>query len=42
VTAQDFLGLRGQEAALVDLKFALTDAVKKSRQKWQLAQYIAG
>jgi len=37
-TAKDFLGLRDQEAALVEVKLALIDAVKKSRQKHQLSQ----
>ena len=37
-TAKDFLGLDEQEAALVEVKLSLVDAVKKSRQKRRLSQ----
>jgi ribosome-binding protein aMBF1 (putative translation factor) len=37
-TAKDFLGLQKQEAALVEVKLSLIDAVKKSRQKRRLSQ----
>jgi DNA-binding XRE family transcriptional regulator len=36
--AKDFLGLDEQEAALVEVKLSLVDAVKKSRQKRRLSQ----
>lgn len=36
--AADFLGLKAQEAALVEVKLSLIDAVKKSRQKHKLSQ----
>jgi DNA-binding XRE family transcriptional regulator len=37
-SARNFLGLDKQEAALVDMKLSLIDAVKKSRQKRRLSQ----
>ena len=37
-TAKDFLGLKEQEAALVEVKLSLIDAVKKSRHKHRLSQ----
>lgn len=37
-TAKDFLGLSDQEAALVEVKLSLVDALKKSRQKRRLSQ----
>lgn len=37
-TARDFLGLDDQEAALVEVKLSLIDAVKKSRRKRHLSQ----
>jgi transcriptional regulator with XRE-family HTH domain len=37
-TTPDFLGLQEQEAALVEVKLSLIDAVKKSRQKRRLSQ----
>lgn len=37
-TARDILGLDEQEAALVEVKLSLIDAVKKSRQKRRLSQ----
>jgi DNA-binding XRE family transcriptional regulator len=36
--AGDFLSLKAQEAALVEVKLSLIDAVKKSRQKHRLSQ----
>ncbi len=38
-TARDFLGLKEQEAALVEVKLSLIDAVRKSRQKHRLSQH---
>lgn len=37
-SAKDFLGLDEQEAALVEVKLSLIDAVKKSPQKRRLSQ----
>lgn len=37
-SAADFLGLSEPEAALVELKLALVDAVRKARQKRGLSQ----
>jgi Mg-chelatase subunit ChlD len=37
-TAREFLGLRSQEAALVEVKLSLIDALKKSRQKRRISQ----
>ena len=37
-TTKDFLGLTDQEAALVEVKLSLIDALKKSRQKRRLSQ----
>ena len=37
-TTKDFLGLSDQEAALVEVKLSLIDALKKSRQKRRLSQ----
>ena len=37
-TARDFLGLTDQEAALVEVKLSLIDALKTSRQKNRLSQ----
>lgn len=37
-SAADFLGLSESEAALVELKLALVDAVRKARQKRGLSQ----
>jgi transcriptional regulator with XRE-family HTH domain len=37
-TVRDFLGLQEQEAALVEVKLSLIDAVRKSRQKHRLSQ----
>ena len=37
-TIKDFLGLTNQEAALVEVKLSLIDALKKSRQKRRLSQ----
>ena len=37
-TTKDFLGLSDQEAALVEVKLSLIEALKKSRQKRHLSQ----
>lgn len=37
-TTKDFLGLSDQEAALVEVKLSLIEALKKSRQKRRLSQ----
>ena len=37
-TARDFLGLKEQESALVEVKLSLIDALKHSRQKRRLSQ----
>jgi ribosome-binding protein aMBF1 (putative translation factor) len=37
-TTKDFLGLTDQEAALVEVKLSLIEALKKSRQKRRLSQ----
>jgi ribosome-binding protein aMBF1 (putative translation factor) len=37
-TTKDFLGLSDQEAALVEVKLALIEALKKSRQMRRLSQ----
>ena len=37
-TTREFLGLSDQEAALVEVKLSLIDALKKSRQKRRLSQ----
>jgi DNA-binding XRE family transcriptional regulator len=37
-SVQDFLGLNDQEAALVELKFALVTAVREARRKHGLSQ----
>lgn len=37
-TPKDFLGLSDQEAALVEVKLSLIEALKKSRQKRRLSQ----
>jgi ribosome-binding protein aMBF1 (putative translation factor) len=37
-TTRDFLGLQEQEAALVEVKLSLIEALKKSRQKRRLSQ----
>ena len=37
-TTKDFLGLNDQEAALVEVKLSLIEALKKSRQKRRLSQ----
>ena len=37
--ARDFLKLSDEEAALVEIKLTLTDAVRQSRLKNQLSQY---
>lgn len=37
-TTKDFLGLTDQEAALVEVKLSLIDALKKCRQKRRLSQ----
>ena len=37
-TARDFLGLKEQESALVEVKLSLIDALKQSRQKRRLSQ----
>ena len=36
-TAKDFLGLTDQEAALVEVKLSLLDALKQNRQKRRLS-----
>jgi len=37
-STRDFLGLSDEEAALVDLKLSLADALKQARQKRRLSQ----
>ena len=37
-SASNFLGLKAQESALVDVKLSLIDALKQSRQKKRLSQ----
>lgn len=37
-SAEEFLGLTREEAALVEMKLALADAVKAQREKYHLSQ----